>query len=140
MNFPSLFSNNRINDFFTQNKSESLSNLINLDNADWIPVAEITEDDNEFLVKLELPEVQKEDMKIELKNGILCINGERKYEKKDKKLHRVERFYGSFERSFSLPENVDLRNVKAEYKDGVLAIHLHKIDLKPIKKQYVSID
>lgn len=140
MNFPSLFSNSRFNTLFKLKGSKPISNLINFDSADWIPAAEITEDDNEFLVKLEVPEIKKEDMKIELQNGTLCISGERKYEKKNKKLHRVERFYGSFERSFSLPMNVDSNSVKAESKDGVLSIHLQKTEVQAIEKQSINID
>ena len=139
MNFPSLFSNSRFNDFFNLDTPRSLSNSMDFDNADWIPVAEITEDDKEFLVKLEVPEVKKEDMKIEVQNGSLCISGERKYEKKDKKLHRVERFYGSFERSFSLPNNVDPDSIKAESNEGVLSIHLLKTEVKTTAIQSVKI-
>ena len=140
MNFPSLFSNSRFNNLFKLKGSKPISNLINFDSADWIPAAEITEDENEFLVKLEVPEINKEDMKIELHNGTLCISGERKYEKKDKKLHRVERFYGNFERSFSLPVNVNPDSVKAESKDGVLSIHLQKTEVQAIQKQSINID
>ena len=86
-----------------------------------------------------MPEVKKEDMKVEVLNGALCISGERRYEKKDKKLHRVERFYGSFERSFSLPNNVDAESVKAESKDGVLSIHLLKTEVKATEKKSVKI-
>ena len=139
MNFPSLFSNSRFNDFFNVDTPRSLSNSMDFDNADWIPVAEITEDDKEFLVKLEVPEVKKEDMKIEVQNGSLCISGERKYEKKDRKLHRVERFYGSFERSFSLPNNVDPDSIKAESNEGVLSIHLLKTEVKTTAIQSVKI-
>ena len=139
MNFPSLFSNNRLNDFFNYKDQKSLANIMNSDNSDWVPVAEITEDEEEFLVKLEVPEVKKEDMKVEVLNGALYISGERKYEKKDKKLHRVERFYGSFERSFALPDNVDADSVKAESKDGVLSIHLTKSEIVAPSKKSVKI-
>lgn len=140
MNFPDLLPSARVKDFFNFNNDRSLSKLMNFDDSDWVPAAEITEDDNEFLVKLEVPEVKKEDMKVEVVNGALCISGERKYEKKDKKLHRVERFYGSFERSFSLPDNVDARSIKAESHDGVLAIHLQKSAPTEQAKQSISID
>ena len=79
-------------------------------------------------------------MKVEVVNGALCISGERKYDKKDRKLHRVERFYGSFERSFTLPDNVDASSIKAENKDGMLSIHLKKSDVKNAEKQSVAID
>jgi HSP20 family protein len=96
--------------------------------ADWSPLADITEDDKEYLVKAELPDVRKEDVKVTVENGILMISGERKFEKeeKKKKYHRVERAYGSFVRSFSLPDDADAAKVKAEFKDGVLTVHLPK--------------
>lgn len=140
MNFPDLLPNSRLKDFFNLDNGRSLSKLMNFDETDWVPAAEITEDDNEFLVKLEVPEVQKKDMKVEVVNGTLCISGERKYDKKDRKLHRVERFYGSFERSFTLPDNVDASSIKAENKDGMLSIHLKKSDVKNAEKQSVAID
>ena len=140
MNFPDLLPNSRLKDFFNLNNGQNISKLMNFDETDWVPVAEITEDEEEFLVKLEVPEVKKKDMKVEVVNGNLCISGERKYEKKDKKLHRVERFYGSFERSFSLPDNVDPNTIKAESKDGVLSIHLAKSASKETNTQAVKID
>ena len=96
--------------------------------AEWAPLVDITEDDQEYLIKAELPEVKKEDVKLTVQDNVLAISGERKYEKeeKDKKYHRVERAYGSFLRSFTLPENADGSRVAAEYKDGVLKIHLPK--------------
>jgi len=74
--------------------------------AEWAPLADITEDDKEYLIKLELPEVKKEDVKVTVENGLLTMSGERKFEKeeKNKKYHRVERAYGSFMRSFTLPD------------------------------------
>ncbi len=96
--------------------------------AEWSPLVDITEDEKEYLVKAELPEMKKEEIKINVQNDVLSISGERKYEKeeKDKKYHRVERAYGSFMRSFTLPEDADGSKVNAEYKDGVLKIHLPK--------------
>jgi HSP20 family protein len=96
--------------------------------ADWTPLADITEDDKEYLIKAELPDVRKEDVKVTVENGMLTISGERKFEKeeKNKKYHRVERAYGSFVRSFTLPEDADASKVKAEFRDGVLTVHLPK--------------
>jgi|SRR5688572_11632784 len=96
--------------------------------ADWTPLVDITEDEKEYLIKADLPEVKKEDVKLTVQDDVMCISGERKYEKeeKGKKYHRVERAYGSFMRSFSLPENADGSNVSAEYKDGMLKVHLPK--------------
>jgi HSP20 family protein len=96
--------------------------------AEWSPLVDITEDEKEYLIKAELPEMKKEDVKLTVENNVLCISGERKYEKeeKDKKYHRVERAYGSFMRSFTLPDDADGAKVAAEYKDGILKVHLPK--------------
>ena len=96
--------------------------------AEWSPLVDITEDEKEYLIKADLPEVKKEDVKLTVQNDVMTISGERKYEKeeKGKKYHRVERAYGSFMRSFTLPEDADGSKVSAEYKEGVLKIHLPK--------------
>ena len=96
--------------------------------AQWAPSVDISEDDKEWLVKADLPEVKKEDVKVTVENGVLTVTGERKFEKeeKDKKYHRIERSYGSFCRSFTLPEGADDAHVSAEFKDGVLKVHLPK--------------
>lgn len=96
--------------------------------AEWTPLVDIVEDEKEYLIKAELPEMKKEDVKITVQDDVLSISGERKYEKeeKDKKYHRVERSYGSFLRSFTLPEDADGTRVNAEYKDGILKVHLPK--------------
>jgi HSP20 family protein len=106
----------------------------NLTVADWMPTVDISETEGEYLIKAELPEVRKEDVKVTVENGVLTLQGERRQEKeeKGKRFHRVERSYGSFVRSFSLPESVDDGAVKAEYKDGVLNLHLPKSEkVKP---------
>lgn len=96
--------------------------------ADWSPLVDITEDEKEYVVKAEVPEMKKEDIKLNVHDDVLTISGERKYEKeeKGKKYHRVERAYGSFVRSFTMPEDADGTKVSAEYKDGVLKVHLPK--------------
>jgi HSP20 family protein len=96
--------------------------------ADWVPSVDIGENDKEFLVKAELPEVKKEDIKVNVDDGTLTISGERKVEKEEKgmKFHRVERAYGRFERAFSLPEQTDAAHITSEYKDGILTVHLPK--------------
>mgnify|MGYP000854136736 CR=1 FL=1 len=95
---------------------------------EWAPLVDIAEDDKEYLLKVELPEVQKDDVKVTVEGGTLTISGERKAEKEEKgrKFHRVERYYGRFERSFSIPDDAEADNVKAEFKDGVLRVHLAK--------------
>jgi HSP20 family protein len=96
--------------------------------ADWTPTVDISETDGEYQIKAEIPDVRKEDVKVTLEDGVLTIQGERKQEKeeKGKKYHRIERSYGSFVRSFSLPDVIDEEKVKAEFKDGVLNLHLPK--------------
>lgn len=96
--------------------------------ADWSPSVDIVETAEDFQVKCELPEVKKEDVKVNVSDGLLRIEGERKFDKEDKtkKYHRVERFYGSFMRSFALPDGVEQDKVKAEFKDGLLTVRLPK--------------
>jgi HSP20 family protein len=96
--------------------------------TEWAPLVDIVEDDKEYLIKAELPEVQKDDVKVTVENGTLTISGERKAETEEKgrKFHRMERFYGRFERSFSIPDDAEGDHVKAEFKDGVLRVHLAK--------------
>jgi HSP20 family protein len=96
--------------------------------TEWAPSVDIIEDEKEWLVKADLPEVNKENVKVTVENGVLTITGERKFEKeeKDKKYHRIERSYGNFLRSFTLPDGADGSKVTAEFKDGVLKVHLPK--------------
>ena len=98
--------------------------------AEWAPLVDISEDDKEYLIKAELPEVKREDVKVTAEEGTLTITGERKFEKeeKGKKYHRVERSYGSFVRNFSLPDDASPAKVSAEFKDGVLTVHLAKTE------------
>ena len=108
------------------------SNLTNGDEnisvPEWAPLVDIVEDDKEYLIKVELPEVQKNDVKVVVESGTLTISGERKAEKEEKnrKFHRVERYYGRFERSFSVPDDAESAGVRAEFKDGILRVHLAK--------------
>lgn len=96
--------------------------------ADWAPAVDVQETEAEYVVKADLPEVKKDDVKVQFENGVLSIEGERKMEKEEngKKFHRVERGYGCFVRRFALPNEVDGAKVSAEFKDGVLNVHLPK--------------
>lgn len=95
---------------------------------DWSPTADISENNEEFVIKAEIPGVNKDDVKVSIEDGVVSIQGERNQEKeeKDKKFHRVERSYGSFMRAFSLPTNVDEAKVQAQFKDGVLTVRIPK--------------
>ncbi len=109
--------------------------------ADWTPLVDISETEGEYLIKAELPEVKKEDVKVTVEDGVLTMQGERKQEKeeKGKKLHRIERSYGRFVRSFTLPDTIDEGNVKAEYADGVLKLRLPKSEKAKPKQIEVKV-
>jgi HSP20 family protein len=102
--------------------------------ADWAPIVDIQETEKEYLVKAELPEVKKEDVKVTIKDGVLTLEGERRQEKEERnrKFHRVERSYGKFVRCFTMPEDADEKGVQADFKEGVLNVHLAKSEaVKP---------
>lgn len=95
---------------------------------EWEPLVDISEDDKEYLITAELPEVRKEDVKVTVENGVLVMRGERKFEEeeKGKRYHRIERAYGAFERSFTIPDDADPAKVDAEFHDGLLKVHIAK--------------
>ena len=103
-----------------------------LTTAEWAPSVDISEDDQEYLIKAELPEVNKEDVKVIVENGSVAIRGERKFEKEEnhKRYHRIERSYGSFVRSFSIPDDSAPDRVTADFKEGLLLVHLPKSEEK----------
>jgi HSP20 family protein len=98
--------------------------------ANWVPPVDIQETEKEYVVKADLPDVKKEDVKVEIDEDVLTVEGERKQEneEKNKRFHRTERTYGKFVRRFTLPTQVDGTAVKAEFKDGVLNVHLPKAE------------
>jgi HSP20 family protein len=99
-----------------------------LELADWSPLVDITETDQEYLFKADLPEMKKDDVKVTVENGMLTISGERKIEREEKntKFHRIERSFGRFMRTFTMPEDADASKIAADFKDGVLRVHLPK--------------
>src|SRR5574341_446185 len=109
--------------------------------ADWTPTVDISETDGEYQIKAEIPDVKKEDVKVTVEDGVLTIQGERKQEKeeKGKRYHRIERSYGSFMRSFELPENVDSAKAKAEFKDGLLTLSLPKTEKAKSKSLEIKV-
>ncbi|MCB1020556.1 MAG: Hsp20/alpha crystallin family protein [Acidobacteria bacterium] len=96
----------------------------------WTPAVDIFEDEKEIVIKADLPEVKEEDLDVRVEDGQLTLKGERKFEHEEKKdnYHRVERRYGSFQRTFGLPENVDAENIVAKYDKGVLKVTLPKVE------------
>jgi len=109
--------------------------------GDWSPRVDIAETDKEFIIKVEIPEVKKEDVKVTVENGVLMIHGERNQEKEEegKTYHRVERHYGVFNRSFTLPGNVVADKTKATFKDGMLTIEVLKVPEEKPKSIEVKI-
>jgi len=99
-----------------------------LSSAIWSPAVDIYETDDEVVVKAELPEVNQKDIDIQIENNTLILRGERKLNKETKKenFHRIERAYGTFSRSFTLPGTIDQEKIRADYKDGILKISMPK--------------
>lgn len=118
----------RLNRMFARPATRSSNGKETMIVADWTPSVDISETEGEYQIKAEIPDVKKEDVKVTLEDGVLTIQGERKHEKEEKgtKYHRIERSYGSFVRTFSLPDVIDDDKVKAEFKDGILNLHLPK--------------
>lgn len=110
--------------------------------TDWAPAVDISETPQAYLIKAELAGLKREDIKVKVEHGQLRLSGERRYEKEDKddKQHRVERFYGSFSRSFSLPEDADEAQISAGYKDGVLTLTLPKRSDAVPRAREISVD
>ena len=108
---------------------------------DWAPSADISETDREYLIRAELPAVSKEDVQVTFDDGMLTIKGERKQHKEDKneKFHRVESFYGSFERRFSLPENVNADTISCDSKEGILTVHIPKSEMLKQKPKQITV-
>ena len=107
-------------------KALAKSDEKNFEVGDWMPVVDIYETDDDFIVKAELPGVDKDDVHVHIENGILTIRGEKRTETEDKKQHRIECSYGAFVRSFTLPQSIKTGEIEAEYKEGVLHLTLPK--------------
>jgi HSP20 family protein len=110
--------------------------------GDWAPRVDIAETDKAFEIKADIPEVNKEDVKVTVHNGVLTVQGERRQEEEEtgKKFHRVERYYGSFTRSFTLPDNVDETKIGASFKDGVLNLQIQKTEETKPKSIEVKVE
>lgn len=130
---------NRLNQIFGRSVAATGHEMMKV--TDWTPSVDISETDKAYLIKAEIPEVKKEDVKVTVDNDMLTIQGERKMEKeeKGKKFHRIERSYGSFVRSFRLPDGVDESKAKAEFKDGVMTVTLPKSEKAKTKAVEISV-
>jgi HSP20 family protein len=107
----------------------------------WVPAVDIRETENELVLKADIPDMKFEDIDVRLENGLLTIRGERKFEKQKEEggWHRVERSYGSFERSFSLPDTVNPEAVTADYKNGTLTVNLPKKEIAKPRQVKVQV-
>lgn len=115
--------------------------VIEGEKPEWSPSANISETDKEYLIRAELPAVKKEDVKVTVDGGMITIEGERKQlqEEKGEKYHRIESSYGSFVRSFSLPDDVNTDAIRCEDKDGVLTVHLPKSASSKSKPKQITV-
>ncbi|MBD3305601.1 Hsp20 family protein [candidate division KSB3 bacterium] len=125
--------NRLFDDFFGERKSE-------LGESAWLPAVDVSETENEIIVKAELPGMTQENIDLNLQDNILTLKGEKKQESKEENenFHRVERSYGSFTRTFTLPSGVKEEDIKANFKDGVLMITLPKAEEAKPKKIAIS--
>jgi HSP20 family protein len=123
-------------DFFGLNRRK-----MDLENFDWTPRVNVEETEDRFEITAELPGMKKEDIGIEVQDNVLTIKGERKFEKEEKEpnYHLCERSYGTFQRAFTLPENVKADAIDAEYRDGVLTLAIPKAEPEKPKEIKVKV-
>ncbi len=128
-----------VNRLFEDNFTRERSGHADL--ATWAPPVDIYETENELVVKAELPDFQDKDIDVRIANNTLTIRGERKFEKdvKEDNYLRIERAYGSFVRSFSLPNTVSSENIRADYRNGVLTLHMAKREESKPKQIKISV-
>ncbi len=121
----------RLQDEFNKFFEDQLAKRVGseeLASSSWIPPVDIYEDENNIVIKADLPGMDQKDIEVKVENNTLIIKGEKKFEDEEKKdnYHRIERFYGTFQRAFTLPDTVDVEKIKAAYKNGVLEITIPK--------------
>jgi HSP20 family protein len=111
-------------------------------NLEWSPPVDISETGQEYLIRATLPAVNKEDVEVTVEDGMLTLSGQRRQqeERKDEKFHKVESFYGSFSRSFALPDAIDATAIRAESKDGVLTVHVPKTKAEAKKPTTIKVE
>jgi HSP20 family protein len=131
----------RMNQIFEDALARNRGREEGLRSGMWTPAVDIYENNDSVVVKAELPGVEKDQISVEVKDGILSLRGERKFEKevKEESYHRIERAYGSFQRSFSLPVSVDQEKVTAKFRDGVLEVKLPKKEQAKPKQIKVNV-
>jgi HSP20 family protein len=133
----------RLNRYWqTQANGEEQGEKQALRGFDWSPAVNISETEKEYLIKLDLPEVKKEDVKVTSENGVLAIEGERRQEKRadGEKFHRVESVYGRFQRRFTLPDDAQEDQIQASFKDGALQVAVPKAAAKSPKARQIAVN
>ena len=132
----------RINRLFDENIGRVRFPDIELAGGSWNPAVDIYETKDSIVLKAELPGLDKKDFSIEVKDNLLTLKGERKFEKetKEENYYRMERAYGSFTRSFTLPTSVDKDRVKAKFKDGVLEVMIPKTEAAKPKQVNIEVE
>ncbi|NGP87627.1 Hsp20/alpha crystallin family protein [Fodinibius halophilus] len=125
---------------FSDIMDEFFNDAVNSRRNSFVPSIDISETEEDFQITAELPGMEKDDIAVNLENSRLSISGERSFEKEEtgKKFHRVESKYGSFERSFQLPDNVDEDSISATYDNGLLNISIQKSEQEVTKKIEIS--
>ena len=125
---------------FSDVMDEFFNDAVATRKSTFTPRIDISETEHQFLIDVEVPGMEKEDIHVDLENRTLTISGERtrEEEEKTKQVHRIERHYGSFSRSFTLPDNIDEKSVEASYNNGILHIVIGKKDELLKKKIQIS--
>lgn len=132
---------NRTRSLFLRSGSNGTLLDETLAEVDWVPEVDVAEDEREFTITADLPDVPKDQVKVFMEDGALVIQGERHREKEEtkKRYHRIERSYGRYVRSFQLPEQVDAAKIDAKYHDGVLTLHLPKAPGRRQERQEIKV-
>ncbi len=130
----------RMNKLFEESLLQTGKERQEISIAGWSPSVDVMESDEEIILKAELPGIELKDVEVLINDNILTLRGERKFEKEEKKenYHRIERSYGAFQRSFTLPATVEQDKVKAKMKDGILEVRLPKA--KEAKSKKIEIE
>jgi HSP20 family protein len=130
-----MFRNNDWDHFL----DDIFGNTLEPNHVNWTPNVDIHESESEFALKMDLPGLSKKEVGLNINDGVLIITGERSYDNRNLDAHRIERGYGKFSRSFSLPENIDTKKIKASFKNGELNITLPKTEEAISKSQKIEI-
>lgn len=131
----------RLNRVFGRTAEHEVTDRELLKGTDWVPPVDISETEESYLIRADLPGVRKDDVKVSVQDGMLAIQGERRHdeEEKGRKFHRIECSYGNFARSFRMPVDTEESSVKAEFKEGVLSITLSKSEKARPKAVSISV-